>query len=199
MSIRVFAALLLAAASACAAQEWTATTPDDDVRRVAPYGATPSLIVEEMLKLAGVGPSDFVIDLGSGDGRIVIAAVKQFGARGALGVDINEKSVAYAKAKAAEAGIADRAQFENRDLFTTNVGAATVITAYLFPRAMPRLRDKLLRELKPGTRVVSHDFPFPGWPVERVWRFSTPEKVTAVGFGEAVLYLYIVPERIERP
>jgi cyclopropane fatty-acyl-phospholipid synthase-like methyltransferase len=179
----------------CIAEPWPVVTLDHDPRSVAMDVATPSDIVDAMLKMAGVGPNDFVIDLGSGDGRIVIAAVKQFGARGALGVDINEKAVTYAKVKATEAGIADRARFENRDLFTTDVGAATVVTTYLFPKAMPRLRDKLLKELKPGTRVVSHDFPFPDWRIERVWRFRAPDKVDAISQGEAVLYLYTVPAR----
>jgi SAM-dependent methyltransferase len=194
----MFALLFLLATNVCMAQLWPEVTLHPDPRSVAPDIATPSEVVDAMLRMAAVGPADIVIDLGSGDGRIVIAAVKEFGAKRALGVDINEKSVAYARAKAAEAGIADRAQFEAQDLFTTDVAAATVVTVYLFPKIMPRLRDKLLRELKPGTRVVSHDFPFPGWRIDRVSRFTTPEKRGAIGEGEAVLYLYTVPERIER-
>ena len=198
MSMRMLAVLLFATNN-CIAEPWPEVTLHHDPRSVAPDVATPSQIVEAMLTMAGVGPADVVIDLGSGDGRIVIAAVKQFGAKRALGVEINEKSVAYARAKAAEAGIADRAQFEAQDLFTTDVAAATVVTVYLFPKIMPRLRDKLLRELKPGTRVVSHDFPFPGWHIDQVARFRALEKVSAIGEGESVLYLYTVPERVQRP
>ena len=193
MSLRISFLLLLMVSPNGFGQVWPPVV-EQDSRSVAPDAATPSTIVEAMLKLAEVGPADFVIDLGSGDGRIVIAAVKQFGAKGALGVDINEKSVAYATAKAAEAGVGERARFEARDLFTTDVSAATVVTTYLFPKAMPRLRDKLLRELKPGTRVVSHDFPFPDWRIDRVVRMSSPEKVDAISQGQAVLYLYTVPE-----
>jgi hypothetical protein len=166
---------------------------DDDARRVARYAITPDAIVTEMLKLAGVGPNDFVIDLGSGDGRLVIAAVKDFGARRGLGVDINEKLVAYANASAAQDGIADRARFERRDLFDTDVRNATVVTVYLFPAVMRRLRDKLWAELAPGTRVVSHDFPFPGWAAERVATYAAPDKNDTVGRRDAVVYLYIVP------
>jgi SAM-dependent methyltransferase len=166
-----------------------------DDARVAPYADTPSSVVEAMLSMARVGPADMVVDLGSGDGRLVIAAVRTFGARGALGVDINEAFVAHARGKAAEAGVADRARFEVRDLFTTDVSGATVVTVYLFPAAMPRLRDKLRAELAPGTRVVVHDFPFPGWAADRIARFPAPEKLDSVGRADAVLYLYTVPPR----
>jgi cyclopropane fatty-acyl-phospholipid synthase-like methyltransferase len=187
---------VLALLAHCAfAQPTPPLSLEHDPRSVAMDVATPNKIVDEMLKLANVGPADFVIDLGSGDGRIVIAAVKEFGAKGGLGVDINEKSVAFANGKAREAGIADRARFEAIDLFTMDVSKATVVTVYLFPKAMPRLQEKLLRELKPGTRVVSHDFPFPDWHIDRLSRFSAPEKVDALSQGEAVLYLYTVPAK----
>jgi cyclopropane fatty-acyl-phospholipid synthase-like methyltransferase len=193
--VRTFTALLLLATLDAFAQSGADLKLEHDPRSVAMDAATPTTIVEAMLRMANVGPADFVIDLGSGDGRIVISAIKDFGARGGLGVDINEAAVAVARGRAAQAGLADRARFEAQDLFTTDVSDATVVTAYLFPKAMPRLRDKLLAELKPGTRVVSHDFPFPDWSIDRVWHFRTSEKVTAVGHGEAVLYLYTVPDR----
>lgn len=169
--------------------------PDYEALRVAPIAVTPTAIVDEMLKLAAVGPADFVVDLGSGDGRLVIAAVQRFGARGGFGVDISESAVAYANAKAAEQGVADRVRFLRQDLFATDLRAATVVTVYLFPSAMPRVRDKLRAELAPGTRVVSHDFPLPDWTPERVARFAAPEKNDAVGRADAVLYLYTVPAR----
>ena len=185
-----FAFIVLACFCASA---FAADTPDLEALRVAPVAVTPSHVVVEMLKLARVGPGDFVIDLGSGDGRLVIEAVRQFGAAGGLGVDISEGAVAYANAKAAEAGIADRVRFLREDLFATDVRRASVVTLYLFPTAMPRLRIKLLAELAPGTRVVSHDFPFPGWAVDRVASVPAPEKNDSVGRGDAVLYLYTVP------
>jgi len=172
----------------------TAQKPDADAVRVAPYAATPTAVVTEMLNLARVGPSDYVIDLGSGDGRLVIAAVKEFGARGGFGVDINEGYVAYANAKAAEAGIGDRVKFFARDLFATDVSAATVVTVYLFPGAMARVGAKLRAELAPGTRVVSHDFPFPDWTPDRVSTIASPEKKDYTGRADAVLLLYTVPE-----
>ena len=185
-------ALLLAGALPlwCVAGE-----PDYEALRVAPNAVTPTSVVEEMLRMASVGPADFVVDLGSGDGRLVIAAVRQFGARGGFGVDINERAVAYANAKAAEQGVADRVRFLRQDLFATDIGAASVVTVYLFPSAMPRLRVKLLADLRPGTRIVSHDFPLPDWTPERVARFAAPEKNDSVGRSDAVLYLYTVPER----
>lgn len=189
----VFAVCVVASGTGAGAE----SPPDYEARRVAPYADTPSPIVTEMLKLARVGPNDYVVDLGSGDGRLVITAVKDFGARGGLGVDINDKLVAYANASAAQAGVADRVTFVRQDLFDTDIHAATVVTIYLFPAVMRRLRDKLWAELTPGTRVVSHDFPFPGWSVDRVATFAAPEKNDTVGRRDAVVYLYTVPGRTQ--
>jgi SAM-dependent methyltransferase len=188
--VLAFATLAVGASSARAAD-----TTDYESVRVAPVAVTPWRIVEEMLKMAQVGPDEFVVDLGSGDGRLVIAAVERFGAKGGLGVDISEIAVTHANGKAAEAGVGDRVHFLQRDLFETDVSRATVVTLYLFPTAMPRLRDKLLAELAPGTRVVSHDFPFPGWHIDKVAQFPAPEKNDTTGRGDAVLYLYTVPAR----
>jgi ribosomal protein L11 methylase PrmA len=107
-----------------------------------------------MLTLAAVGPKDFVIDLGSGDGRIVLTAAKVFGARG-FGVDINEKLVKEANESARLQGVADRAKFTIQDLFKTDISKATVVTMYLLPNTVNMLRDKLLNELSPGTRVLN--------------------------------------------
>jgi len=164
-------------------------------QRVAPYAVTPDLVVTEMLKLARVGPKDFVVDLGSGDGRLVIAAVREFGARGGLGVDIDRYLVDYANAKAGEAGIGDRVQFYAQDLFATDVSRATVVTIYLFPGIMPRVRDKLWAELAPGTRVVSHQFTFPGWTPDAVANVPLPHSLNVFGRTDAELYLYTVPAR----
>src|SRR5438270_12312610 len=102
---------------------------------VAPYAATLTVVVDAMLKLADVGPDDFVVDLGSGDGRIVIAAVTRFKARGGLGVDIEPSLIKFSNDSAAQAGVADRVKFREQDLFKTDVGEATVVTVYLLPRA----------------------------------------------------------------
>ena len=200
MNVRALAvpalALLAAAAGVDAVAQRTGGTPPElESKRVAPYAATPDAVVAEMLKLARVGPADFVVDLGSGDGRLVIAAVKQFGARGGFGVDINEDYVAYANAKASEAGIADRAKFYARDLFATDIAQATVVTIYLFPGIMGRVADKLRAELAPGTRVVSHDFPFPDWTPDLVSTVASPEKKDYTGRADAVVLLYTVPAR----
>ena len=148
-----FAILVVVASQTCfthIAQAQTSAKPE----AVAPYAATLTNVVDAMLKLADVGPNDFVIDLGSGDGRIVIAAATRFKARGGLGVDIQPSLVKYSNDSAAQAGIADRVTFREEDLYKTDVSKATVVTVYLLPAAMPRLEQKLLAELKPGTRVV---------------------------------------------
>ena len=162
---------------------------------VAPFVATPMPVVDAMLALARVGPVDFVIDLGSGDGRLVLAAVLKFGARGGFGVDIDPVLVDYATRKAHESGAANRVRFHVRDLFDTDVREATVVTVYLLPIAMDRLEAKLLRELAPGTRVVSHDYPFRGWAAERVVALDLPEKHDYTGRRSTSLYLYTVPAR----
>jgi len=166
---------------------------DEAPDMVAPYATTPAPVVDEMLLLARVGPDDFVVDLGSGDGRVVITAVAKFNARGGFGVDIEESLVTYANAKAQEAGVADRAKFYLRDMFKTDIREASVVTVYLLPRGMNKLRSKLLAELKPGTRVVAHDYQFQGWPVERIVSFDVPEKNDYTGRRNTALYLYIVP------
>ena len=134
----------------------------------------------------------FVVDLGSGDGRLVIAAAREFGARG-LGVDIDAKLVDYAQRKAAEAGVAERATFELRDLFKTDLSGADVVTIYLLSTIMDRVAAKLAAELKPGTRVVTHDYVLPGWRVERVHTMDAPEKDDVTGTRLALLFLYVVP------
>jgi hypothetical protein len=144
--------------------------------------ATPQVTVDEMLRLAGVGPDDFVVDLGSGDGRIVITAAKKFGARG-FGVDIDWRLILQAEENARQAGVADRVKFVEQDLFVTDLGQATVITTYLLPFYMLKLRSKLLA-LRPGTRIVSHDFDFGDW---------RPDQQTSVRKN---VYVWIVPARV---
>jgi ubiquinone/menaquinone biosynthesis C-methylase UbiE len=119
-----------------------------------------------MLKLAAVQKADTVYDLGSGDGRIVIAAAKEFGARG-VGIDINPERVARAQVKAEKAGVANRTKFAVGDLFNADIHEATVVTLYLLPDVNARVRSKLLSELKPGTRIVSHEFGIKDWPADK--------------------------------
>ena len=130
-----------------------------------PYVPTPQVTVDEMLRVAGVGPKDFVIDLGSGDGRIVVTAARKFGARG-IGVDLDEELVAQSEERARRAGVADRVRFYRQDLFKTDLDQATVISTYLLPFVMLKLRPQLL-QLKPGTRIVSHDFDMGDWKPDR--------------------------------
>ncbi len=188
-------ALSLIATSQFWLSNWADAQTSSKPEAVAPYAATLTLVVDAMLKLADVGPDDFVVDLGSGDGRIVIAAATKFKARRGLGVDIEPSLVKFSNNSAAQAGVADRVKFREEDLFKTDVSEATVVTVYLLPRAMPPLEQKLLSELKPGTRVVVQDYPFPTWRAERVVELKTPDKETSAGLPYAQLYLYKVPAR----
>jgi SAM-dependent methyltransferase len=152
-----FAAALGAAAAAHA--QTASRTPD------VPFVPTPDDVVAGMLRLANVKRGDVVYDLGSGDGRIVIAAAKR-GARG-VGIDINPERVEEGTRNARAAKVADRVRFLNQDLFESDLGEATVVTLYLLPRLNLKLRPKLLAELKPGTRVVSHGFDMGDWKPDR--------------------------------
>jgi SAM-dependent methyltransferase len=130
-----------------------------------PFVPTPPEVVRGMLELAEVGPDDVVYDLGSGDGRIVIMAAKEFGARG-VGVDIDPQRIAEAQENARAAGVADKVKFIRSDLFDVDLRPATAVTLYLLPDVNLRLRPKLLKELRPGTPVVSHRFDMGDWRPE---------------------------------
>jgi len=160
-----------------------------------PYVPTPWKIVDDMLKLAAVRKDDFVMDLGSGDGRLVITAAERYGARGA-GVDIDAALVKLANDNAAKAGVADRVKFERRDLFETNLSEATVLTLYLLPHTVTQLVPRIFAEMRPGSRVVSHDYPLGPWQPERHLQFDVQEKIEISGTTRTVLYLYIVPARV---
>ncbi len=161
-----------------------------------PYVPTPTVIVTELLKLADIKANDFVIDLGSGDGRLVITAATQFGARG-WGIDYQEHLVKLANENAQKDGVADRVKFVQGDLFKANLQEASVVTLYLLPGTVTKLIPKFLDELKPGTRIVSHDYPLAPWQHERVAQFDFEEKVKISGTTRTVLYRYVIPARIE--
>jgi hypothetical protein len=157
-----------------------------------PYVPTPQIVVDEMLKMAGVTAKDFVIDLGSGDGRMIITAARTFKASG-LGVDIDGKLVDLANKQARADGVGDRVRFLQQDMFKADIGSATVVTLYVLPDFMEKLRPKLLSELKPGSRIVAHDYYMTGWYPDRQLTLTVPEKVAANGTDKAYLYLWIVP------
>jgi hypothetical protein len=164
----------------------------DVARTGGPYVPTPPAVVEAMLKLAEVGPDDYVIDLGSGDGRIVLMAAARFKARGE-GYDIDPELVDRANASAKQQGVSGRARFEVRDVLQADVGRATVVTLYLLPGMMTALQKKLLAELAPGTRIVSHDFTFDKWKPERSITVETDEKYALMGVWTSEVHLWIVP------
>ena len=159
----------------------------------APYVPTPQVVVDAMLRLGAVGPRDFVIDLGAGDGRIVITAAKQFGARG-LGVDLDESLLAFANDAAGREGVAGQVAFRRENLFATDLSQATVVTTYLLPEMNLKLRPKLLR-LAPGTRVVAHDYHFGDWIPDERETLRVPEK-TVGDPGLSYIYLWIVPAQL---
>ena len=138
------------------------------------FVATDLTIVNAMLTLAGVTRHDVVYDLGCGDGRIVIAAAKEFGARG-VGVDLDPQRIREAQANAVRAGVADRVTFRVEDIFDTNVRLATVVTLFLSPELNARLRPKLTGQLKPGSRIVSHRYGIGDWVPERTVTLNVRE------------------------
>ncbi len=159
-----------------------------------PYVPTPHSIVERMLAFAEVGPNDLVVDLGSGDGRIVIAAAKQFGARG-LGVEIDRTLIAEAQEKAAKAGVAGRVRFVARDLFDADLREATVLTLYLLPETNRKLLPKILAEMRPGSRVVAHRFAVGDWRPDARINVDASDDWSA-SHSERWLYLWYVPARV---
>jgi protein-L-isoaspartate O-methyltransferase len=160
-----------------------------------PYVASPDSAVAAMLREAEVGPNDYVIDLGSGDGRIVRTAALVFGARG-MGVEIQQKLVDLSNELAKKEGIGDRVRFVTQDLFKTDISPATVVTMYLLPHTVNQLGDKLLAELRPGARVVSHDYGLAGWVPHKKFEMDDPEKVSISGVTRTVIYVYVIPAKV---
>lgn len=171
---RLFLAALLCLAAATARAQFNYDVP---------FVPTPPVVVEEMLRLAKVGRDDFVMDLGSGDGRILIAAARKFGARG-IGVDLDPDRIEESTYNAQIQGVADRVTFEQQDLFKFDLGRATVITMYLLPSVNMKLRERLYN-LKPGTRIVAHDFDLEDW---------RPDQKSTVRKN---VFLWIVPAKID--
>ncbi|HJZ73977.1 MAG TPA: methyltransferase domain-containing protein [Vicinamibacterales bacterium] len=147
------------------------------------FAATPQPVVDAMLKLARVTPGDVVYDLGSGDGRIVILAAQKYGARG-VGIEIVHELVERSRLIAKEGDVDDRVTFIEGDLFTADISDATVVTVWLTASVNARLEPKLRRELKPGTRIVAHQFPIGDWPPEQTERVDGEE-----------IFLWTVPPR----
>ncbi len=179
---RILLAAVLAAAAATAA---LAQKGAGDVV----YVPTPQVVVDTMLRMAEVGPADYLIDLGSGDGRVVVSAAAR-GAR-ALGVDLDRHLLGVAAAAAEREGVAARASFREQNLFETDLAGATVITTYLLPDMNLKLRPKILA-LKPGTRVVAHDYPMGDWLPDERQTLNVPEKKVGLE-GVSYVYLWRVP------
>jgi SAM-dependent methyltransferase len=168
--------------------ESTAPSPVAPVKRDVVYVPTPQEVVDKMLELAAVTKDDLVYDLGSGDGRIVITAAKEYGARG-IGIEIDPELIQTAQENAQAAGVSDQVEFRQQDLFQTDFSDATVVTLYLLSSLNEKLRPKLLQELKPGTRIVSHSFAMGDWKPEQVVTVKTPS-------GERTVYFWQVPETV---
>ena len=173
----VLAAILGLATAACV------KVPGRDV----PDVRTPLIVVNEMLRLASVTTSDVVYDLGSGDGRILIAAARDRGARG-VGLEIDPALVAQSTERAQRHGLADKLTFRQQDLFEADLTPATVVTLYLSADLNRRLRPKLMRELRAGARIVSHSFDMGDWSPTRTLQVSSNE-------GSHTLYLWVIPGR----
>ena len=173
---------LVVAGSSLAQQQLKPLDKEPEV----PYVPTHERVVAEMLKVANVGKNDVLYDLGSGDGRIPITAAKRFGTRG-IGVDIDPARITEARENAKKAGVADKVTFMQQDLFETNIKEATVVTLYLLPDVNLRLRPKLLADLKPGTRIVSHNYDMGDWKPLKTITVKVPEEHT--------IYYWVVPPK----
>jgi ubiquinone/menaquinone biosynthesis C-methylase UbiE len=181
----LWVAVVLPVAASAAGQSGQGLYGTDLIRQV-PYVPTPQEIVVKMLDLAKVTPDDVVYDLGSGDGRIVITAAQKFGAH-AVGVEINPDLYRQSSERIKELGLQDRARIIYEDMFHVSVHPATVVIMYLLTSFNEKLRPMLERELRPGTRIICHDFHVPGW---------TPDKVVEVMSNYGIshrLYLYVRP------
>ncbi|PYM98326.1 MAG: SAM-dependent methyltransferase [Candidatus Rokuibacteriota bacterium] len=156
-----------------------------------PYVVTPERVIEEMLQIASVGPNDLLYDLGSGDGRIVIAAARKFGTRG-VGIEIDPALIEVANENARQAGVTHLVRFVHGDIFVADFAQATVVTLYLLPELNLRLHPRLLTELAPGTRVVSHNYDMGSWVPQRFHRVTVDSRTHYI-------YFWVVPTAHLRP
>ena len=183
----IAAALAALAIAACGAR-----AQEGELR--APFITTPPEVVARMLQLAGTGSQDTVIDLGSGDGRIVIAAARDHGAR-ALGIELDPKLVELARGNARRAGVAERARFEEGDALRADLSQASVVTIYLLPFLLEQLQPRLLGQLRPGARVVTHAFAMKGWPPDRAETVRLSARHEGQG-DESRIFLWVVPAQV---
>ena len=183
-TLAVLLALVLTAVAAAVAGATGAVAPSTEKPLDVPYVPTKEPVVDRMLQMAKIQPGDVLYDLGCGDGRIVIAAAKRFGIRG-VGIDIDPVRIAEAQENAKKAGVADRVQFIQGDLFDADVKPASVVTLYLLPDVNLKLRPKLQSDLKPGSRIVSHNYNMGDWKPEQ------SAKVTVDG-TEHLVYMWTV-------
>jgi SAM-dependent methyltransferase len=184
LSGRIAGVLLLIALFAAQAQEGER----------APFVTTPDEVVTQMLRFAGTGPRDLVVDLGSGDGRIPIAAAREFGAR-AVGIELDAALVAASRQKARAAEVEDRVSFVKGDVLLADFSQASVVTVYLLPSLIDRLQPRLLDELTPGTRIVSHAFAMTGWTADRSLTVRLDRRHEGQG-DESTLHLWLVPAKV---
>ncbi|HEX7124301.1 MAG TPA: class I SAM-dependent methyltransferase [Thermodesulfobacteriota bacterium] len=182
-------AALLAALSACALVNGRqATATEKDVELDVPYVQTPQPIVDRMLELAAPTPNDLLYDLGSGDGRIVVTAAARYGTRG-VGIDIDPARVEDGKRNAEQAGVTHLTRFVQQDLFEADFSDATIVTMYLLSSVNLQLRPKLLDQLRPGTRIVSHSFDMDDWEPDRV--------VEVTEGARGTIYYWVIPAKVE--
>lgn len=183
LSLAMILTLAMAAGATTQAPVQAPREPD------VPFVPTHEKIVAEMLRVAKVNKDDVLYDLGSGDGRIVITAAKKFGTRG-TGIDIDPKRVEEARENAQKAGVTDKVKFIEGDIFDADFKDATVVTLYLLPAVNLKLRPKLLSELKPGTRIVSHNYDMGDWKPQQTIKIKLPSGT------EHMVYYWVVPERV---
>ncbi|HTE14211.1 MAG TPA: methyltransferase domain-containing protein [Burkholderiales bacterium] len=196
MSIRAVIQILAAALMLNVFAQTSVLAQTREIERTGgPYVPTPQVVVDQMLRFGGVSASDYVMDLGSGDGVIVLTAVRQMKASG-VGIEIDPELVKLANSEAKKLGISERASFQVMDVFKADLSRATVVTLYLLPGMMMNLRNKIYDELRPGARVVSHDYHFGDWQAEDRLTFDVPEKEKINGVPSATLYLWTIPAKV---
>jgi phospholipid N-methyltransferase len=192
VTIRTLAAVLTWLALA----QTTASAQTKDIERTGgPYVPTPQVVVDQMLRFGRVNASDYVMDLGSGDGVIVLTAARQMKASG-MGLEIDPELVKLSNAEAKKQGVSERASFQVMDVFKADLSRATVVTLYLLPGMMLNLRSKIFDELRAGARVVSHDYHFGDWEADDRLTFDVPEKEKINGVPSATLYLWTIPAKV---